>query len=659
MSERPDLTEAFDAFQRGDLDRARVIAERSAAAAGSSPKIEHLLGLIHARMGDPAAGADHFRLACEAEPDNPHHAVMLARALVDSGRAAEVLKLAAPGAGPASAPLWHARAEAAEACGDEIAAAEAWLAFAEARGTDARAWNNAGNTFAKLERWGDAAAALGKAVQLTPGDAGLRRNLATALGKGGWVEERVIELSNVVRLDPRDFETRMSLAAALEKLLRFEEALEVYEAAAAADRDRREAAIGRARSLVRLGRYDDAEAAYHQMLSKNPSDFDAFVELGLLLERLGKVDALACLLVDSEQTGVPADRLNLLRAAIRLRKGDFAPARALLLASTSAADPEPWYRIKAKIEDALGDFDEAFTAASAMNLAVGDRDEWRQRGADYRARLRNLHDVVTPGWAARVRPLQARDGRQSPVFLVGFPRSGTTLLDIFLTGHPEIEVLEEVHLVAEAEKAVGDIAALPDLPRENLQEARDAYFRLLDRHAAPAFAGIVVDKMPLNMVAAQLIHALFPDARFVFAQRHPCDCVLSAFMQAFLMNDAMASFLDLRDSADFYDAAMRLWTRNRQLFPLNVHTTVYERLVSEPESELRPLLSFLGLDWHDDLLDHLTTAKERGAIITPSYDQVTQPLHQRASGRWRRYEKQLEPVLPILLPWAEWLGYTE
>jgi len=89
-----------------------------------------------------------------------------------------------------------------------------------------------------------------------------------------------------------------------------------------------------------------------------------------------------------------------------------------------------------------------------------------------------------------------------------------------------------------------------------------------------------------------------------------------------------------------------------------VHTLVYEELVADPEGALQPLIDFLGLEWRPELLDHRTTAKTRGAIITPSYDQVVQPLSKAPSGRWRRYEKQLGPVLPVLLPWAERLGYT-
>jgi len=168
---------------------------------------------------------------------------------------------------------------------------------------------------------------------------------------------------------------------------------------------------------------------------------------------------------------------------------------------------------------------------------------------------------------------------------------------------------------------------------------------------------VVVDKLPLNMLGLPLIYALFPDARLIFAQRHPCDVVLSGFMQGFALNDAMACFLDITDAADFYDAAMGLFWKTRELLPLAFHTLVYEQLVADPEAALRPAIEFLALEWRPGVLDHQATARARGAISTPSYTQVVQPLSKAPSGRWRRYEKQLEPVLPRLLPWAERLGY--
>lgn len=211
------------------------------------------------------------------------------------------------------------------------------------------------------------------------------------------------------------------------------------------------------------------------------------------------------------------------------------------------------------------------------------------------------------------------------------------------------------------ELATGIISEAPgvDWPPELVMRARKVYVDELSRHVPPDFTGLVVDKHPMNMLRLAVLHALFPNAKVLFAQRHPCDVVLSGYMQSFRLNHAMASFLDLGDSADLYDASMTMWTRSRDAVPQPIHTVVYERLIADPGAELRPAVEFVGLDWSDELLDHEATARSRGLITTASFDQVVQPLNSAPSGRWRRYRKHLEPVLSVLLPWAERLGYED
>jgi hypothetical protein len=209
------------------------------------------------------------------------------------------------------------------------------------------------------------------------------------------------------------------------------------------------------------------------------------------------------------------------------------------------------------------------------------------------------------------------------------------------------------------EFATGVISESPgvDWPPDLVMRARKAYVDNLWRNLPSGFDGLVVDKHPFNMLRLPVLHALFPGAKVIFAQRHPYDVVLSGYMQNFKLNPAMACFLDLADAADLYDAAMTMWTRSCEAVPQAVHSVIYEHLTIDPGAELKPALAFLGLDWRDELLDHQATAKSRGMINTASYDQVVQPLSGAPSGRWRRYKKHLDPVLPILRPWAERLGY--
>ncbi|HEV8406987.1 MAG TPA: sulfotransferase, partial [Sphingomicrobium sp.] len=357
--------------------------------------------------------------------------------------------------------------------------------------------------------------------------------------------------------------------------------------------------------------------------------------------------------------GIDKDSLNYLWAVLARREGRLEEAHQLLLRSEpDTDDPVAWYHLKTKIADSLGNSAEAIEAASAMNRSAfelevppADREEWRRRAAAYREEQHELARTITPSWASKV-PLLSEPAPRKVAFLVGFPRSGTTLLDTFLMGHREIVVLEEEQLVANAAPGV-KIKDLPDMSLDFVKKARARYLRALSERAEDGFAGIVIDKFPLDMAAAPLIQAMFPGAPIIFAQRHPCDVVLSGFMQKF----GLVNFNSIEDAADYYDAMMSIWTASRETMDLNVQTVVYEDLINDPEPVLRLVVDFLELEWDKDLLDHQRTARGRGTISTPSYDQVTEPLSSRFVGRWRRYERQLAPVLPLLVPWAERLGY--
>jgi len=160
------------------------------------------------------------------------------------------------------------------------------------------------------------------------------------------------------------------------------------------------------------------------------------------------------------------------------------------------------------------------------------------------------------------------------------------------------------------------------------------------------------------MVRMGIIHRIFPDAKVIFAERHPCDCVLSAFMSNFELNRAMLSFTTLEGAANVYDLASTAWTRAESNLTIDVYRIRYERMVEDLESEMRRLLGFLAIPWNDAVLDNRKSAAQRGHIRTASYSQVTEPIYKRSAGRWERYRRQMEPVLPILAPWAKKMGYA-
>src|SRR6185503_11813449 len=157
---------------------------------------------------------------------------------------------------------------------------------------------------------------------------------------------------------------------------------------------------------------------------------------------------------------------------------------------------------------------------------------------------------------------------------------------------PGALVLEErpvLHAVAEK---LGRFERLAELDRKAVDDLRSLYFETLDSLAPDATGRLVIEKLPLGIVDTALIHRIFPDARFIFVERHPCDVVLSCFMTRFDPRGGMANFLDLGDTARLYDEVMDYWRQCREVFPLDVHIIRYERVVENAEPELRPLADF-------------------------------------------------------------------
>jgi hypothetical protein len=310
------------------------------------------------------------------------------------------------------------------------------------------------------------------------------------------------------------------------------------------------------------------------------------------------------------------------------------------------------------IHDRLGNSDSAFEAFERMNReselserSIGKRAQAFRDLVDYRVQL------ATPEWVAGWRASDDYSGGPDPAFLIGFPRSGTTLLDSFLIGHPGVRVAEEKPMLQAVAAQLGDFERIATLAPAELQALRHMYFEVAAGHVPDLGDGLLIDKYPLGAIDLALIHRLFPSAKIIFTERHPYDVVLSCFVTRFELSATLVSFLTLEDSAKLYDRAMTLWERSRLAMQLDVHTVRYEHLVRDCETEMRRLVGFLGLEWHEGAADHVSAARDRSFVDTASYAQVVEPLYDRSIGRWTRYRRQLEPVLAILEPWAVKMGY--
>ena len=441
----------------------------------------------------------------------------------------------------------------------------------------------------------------------------------------------------------------------------FAQAMAAIEAAVALDPDNGNLQLKFGVECGLVSRVEDAERAFRSALAIDPSMTDAYLGLAVQYEHTNREEEFAPLIALAEANGLDEGALAFMRAYEYRRAKQFEEALASLALVPPEIEPERAIHLRGQILDRLGRTDEAFEAFLATNdLHVASPTRPLERSAALRPKLGADLDLLTPEWTASWPPVESGGEHPDPVFLVGFPRSGTTLLDTILMGHPDTVVLEEQPPLNNCDKRIGGMAAIPGLDAAEVAGLRRFYFDEVAKVAPkPLGSGrMLVDKSPLFLSKAVLIQRLFPNARFILALRHPCDVLLSCFMSNFRLNDAMSNFLRLEDAAQFYDLTFRHWERARELFSLNVHTIVYERLVENVEAEVRPLFDSLGLEWRDEALDHRATAKARGLITTASYAQVVEPIYKRAAGRWEKYRAHLEPVLPVLRPWVEKFGYA-
>ena len=373
--------------------------------------------------------------------------------------------------------------------------------------------------------------------------------------------------------------------------------------------------------------------------------------------------------------GDPSDfQAALVRARLARRRGATAQALAQLRELAENPAHSPTNRalalgVIARIHDAADCPELAFANADAANQLLARTPAFqRVRGTSVYATTvieqldQWLDNARLEAWANSVEAPQP--GARAPVFLVGFPRSGTTLADRMLAAHPEIAIVEErptLHeLLARIAGSDGAHHSFDTLDSAEAETLRTAYWqRVGDEVAGKAgdLPTVVVDKLPLNLVYVAPIWRVFPNARFIVALRDPRDVVLSCFLQTFAAVDAMSHFLALDTAAEYYRRVMTLGLRCLDGLPLPQYRLRYESLVENPEAEARAMLGFLGLNW-DPRVARFREKLQGTRINTPSFDQVSQPIYDRAAGRWQRYRHQLEPILPGLHDLIARLGYS-
>lgn len=492
--------------------------------------------------------------------------------------------------------------------------------------------------------------------------------------------------------------TRGNILAALGKS---ETALQLFAAAEQADPTFADGAFNLGTVLLSLDRLDEAISAFQRLLARHPGHQGAVNNLGATLIKAGRVAEAADLYRAALDAGGPMQTLGLnLASALEMANQLEAASAALeeIAAGLDGADLPPQLllvrsrvaRRKGALEQAARDvaaalqhplepadriealftqgliLDQqnqpagAFAAFAEGNaLVAAQPTSQRQDGAGYRRDLATARQWFTP---QRLQTMADRAKRRSEgenvVFFVGFPRSGTTLMEQVLEAHPRLVTTMESSPLELVHRRLG--RAYPEvverLDGQAGERLRKAFFAAAEEVVGPLGDQIMVDKMPLNITLLGLAQALFPRARVLVALRDPRDSVLSCFMQNFRPNPAMVNFLDLEQTAQTYAAVMGMWQDQQPHLGLRCHSYRYEDLVEQFTPTVEAVLDFLGVDW-DAAVEHYREKAQARQINTPSYRDVTAPLFTRAMGRWQAYQAQLAPVLPILEPFVEAFGY--
>ncbi len=511
----------------------------------------------------------------------------------------------------------------------------------------------------------EARGCLEEAVAIDPGDARYHNNLGKALMGLAQPREAMAAFDSALALFP-DFENALiGRAAALIALDRQAEAEEVYKAVLARRPGQPEALVGLSGLLIRQNRNAEAAEALKTGLERRPGEPRLLANLANALEKLNDLDGAETAARQALEAapGLTEPRFSLAR--LDHRRGRLEEARTRLdeLLTETLRDEE---RLDALFElgavlDRLGDPAAAIAAFRRAKDQIRESPEARGiSGADFLERVRRSRAWFTRE-RVRAAPRPASDG-PAPVFFVGFPRSGTTLMERILQAHPGVATTEEDSPLTPVRRQLALDRPYPEglaeLSAEDLGRAAELFWARAEQAVGPLAGRVLVDKLPLNIVDLGLANLVFPEAKVLVALRDPRDVCLSCFMQYFLLNDAMVNFLDLKRTAETYAAVMGLWRDYRESLTLAHLEYRYEDLVEDFESVARQALDFIGAGWHDEVVRYREKSHGR-AINTPSYRQVTGEITSRAVGRWRAYRAELAPVLDDLKPFAAAFGYPK
>lgn len=494
-------------------------------------------------------------------------------------------------------------------------------------------------------------------------------NLA-ALGleqEGRGVEAEPL-LRRAVLIAPRDVGCRNALGLCLLRVARPHEALEQFDAVLGLEPRLAYAHVNRGNALHALGVPAAAGQSYRRALAIDPNHAMALAGLASIACWRGAYNEARAPAEQALATSPALPEALMSLAEVELADGALGRAegrvRELLASSSlSASQRAHAHGLLGDILDGAGNCEQAFVAYSACNEALRQLNAGRFPSAlEYVESLATWWDRAAQSHSPRPRRPVSRAGAAKHVFVLGFLRSGTTLLGAVLEGHPGVATLKEeeclVDAVHEFLQRPEDLERLARASPQMLQQFRAAYWRRVAAAGVDVTGKVFVDTCALNSLKLPLIAKLFPGARILFSCRDPRDLVLSCFTHRFGMSAPAYELLTLAGAARYYVAVTDLLVRLTQLLALDVCLVRHEDMVSAFAREMARVCEFLGLEWHAAMGDFALRAG-MGEEPLSAVAQLVRGLGTEGIGRWRRYRRQLEPVAGLLAPWSERFLYGD
>ena len=497
--------------------------------------------------------------------------------------------------------------------------------------------------------------------------------VACSLWNEGRRADALVLFTEAIRQEPNNVRTYVMAARAKAEMFDFDGMEQTHEKLVqrAPRNPGVHHCIGENFGLIRLP--ERAITSYERAAELPGVGAPTWLELAALYERTHRLDEAEELIDRIMQAGFELPMVSLLRGRIQRRQNQPEQAKATFR-SLIARIPEDselacqaWSEL-ALMKDAEGDFEGASDAIERCKRVQKSHESVFWKGSEKaHAQMQDLITAITSEDVRSWRDTMQYLPTQRVALLTGFPRSGTTLLEHVLDAHPDLVSSEErdfigretLHSVTVQRRTMPLINVLNDLTVDEIRSERQRYFSAMEYLLGESIRGRMhLDKNPAYNLTIPLALRVFPETRLIIALRDPRDVVLSCYMRYLPLNAVSVRFLDIERTAERYALDMKAWLKFRDFIDVPWCAVRYEDIVANFEPQARRVLATLGLPWDEQVLKYRQRPTTQRQVISPSYEAVAQPIYTRAVGRWKNYERLLEPALSKLDPFIREFGYS-